>query len=323
MAAVYLVTGAAGHLGNTIVAALLRLGEQVRALIMPNQNIPPTLRGAKIYTGNICDKATLAPFFQTQPGDTASVIHCAGIVSIASKFQRIVYDVNVNGTRNILACCKEYAVHKLVHVSSVHAIPELPHGQTMEEIDHFDPDKVVGQYAKTKAEATQLVLDAAQKGLNASVVHPSGICGPNDYGRGHMTQLFKDYYRGALLAAVKGGYDFCDVRDVAQGILACAEHGRAGQCYILSGGFYAVPQLLQYFQEVTGKKPVKTELPIWFAKLTAPLSEAYYRLLKQPPLYTPYSLYTLTSNASFSNETAMRELGYSVRPMRETVLDMM
>lgn len=323
MATVYLVTGAAGHLGNTIVEALLRLGHRVRALLFPGQSAPPSLAGAQIHEGNICDKTSLAPFFRTEPGELARVIHCAGIVSIASKFQKLVHDVNVEGTRNILACCKEYAVSKLVYVSSVHAIPELPQGQVMTEIGHFDPNKVVGLYAKTKAEATQLVLDAAEDGLDASVVHPSGICGPNDYGRGHITQLFKDYYRGALTAAVNGGYDFCDVRDVARGILSCAERGRPGQCYILSGGFYTVAQLLECFHEVSGKKPVRTTLPLWFAKLTAPLSEAYYKLLRQPPLYTPYSLYTLNSNANFSNEKAQRELGYSVRPIRDTVNDMM
>lgn len=323
METIYLVTGAAGHLGNTVVEALLGLGRRVRALVFPGQRPRPSMAGAEIMEGDICDRASLVPFFRTEPGVAARLIHCAGIVSIASRFQRRVYDVNVGGVKNILACCKEYAVSKLVHVSSVHAIPELPKGETMVEVERFDPDKVTGLYAKTKAAATQLVLDAAAEGLDASVVHPSGICGPNDYGRGHITQLFKDYYRGSLTAAVNGGYDFCDVRDVARGILACVEKGRPGQCYILSGGYYTIPDMLEYFRLVTGKKAVKTILPMWFAKLTAPLSEVYYKLLKQPPLYTAYSLYTLSSNASFSNEKARRELGYTVRPMLETVTDMM
>ena len=60
---------------------------------------------------------------------------------------------------------------------------------------------------------------------------------------------------------------------------------------------------------------------MWLARLTAPLSEMYYSILKRPPLYTKYSLYTLTSNANFSNEKAKRELGYKTRDIRETVRD--
>lgn len=320
--ALYLVTGAAGHLGNTVVGSLLALNQQVRALILPSERPRPSMQGAEIVEGDVCLRDSLAPFFKPVPGLPTKLIHCAGVISIGSRFQKRLFDVNVEGTRNILACCKDFAVSKLVHVSSVHAIPEQPAGQIISEIDHFDPDQVVGYYAKSKAQASQLVLDAAKEGLDASIVHPSGICGPNDYGRGHISQLFKDYCNGALAAIVKGGYDFCDVRDVAQGILACAEKGRPGQCYILSGDYYTIPQMVEYFHIASGGKAIKAILPMWMAKMTAPLSELYYKLRKQPPLYTPYSLYTLTSNANFSHAKAQRELGYSVRPMLDTVRDM-
>ena len=320
--ALYLVTGAAGHLGNTVVGSLLALNQQVRALILPGERPRPSMQGAEIVEGDVCLRDSLAPFFKPVPGLPTKLIHCAGVISIDSRFQKRLFDVNVEGTRNILACCKDFAVSKLVHVSSVHAIPEQPAGQIISEIDHFDPDQVVGYYAKSKAQASQLVLDAAKEGLDASIVHPSGICGPNDYGRGHISQLFKDYCNGALAAIVKGGYDFCDVRDVAQGILACAEKGRPGQCYILSGDYYTIPQMVEYFHIASGGKAIKAILPMWLAKMTAPLSELYYKLRKQPPLYTPYSLYTLTSNANFSHAKAQRELGYSVRPMLDTVRDM-
>lgn len=323
MKTLYLVTGAAGHLGNTVVRRLLERKENIRTLVLPHESNLAVLNGTEIFEGDIRDAASLIPFFHTDMDTEIKVIHCAGVVTIASKFQQNVYDVNVTGTKNVVERCMLHPRTRLIHISSVHAIPELPAGHTMTEICCFDPDKVTGLYAKTKAEATQYVLNACRNGLNASVVHPSGICGPFDYGRGHITQLFKDYCRGTLTAGVNGAYDFCDVRDVADGILSCMERGKQGECYILSGNFCTIPDLLELFHEITGKKRVKTILPMWFAKLTAPLSEIYYKILKQPPLYTAYSLYTLTSNARFSNEKAKKELGYSVRPMRETIADMM
>lgn len=73
--------------------------------------------------------------------------------------------------------------------------------------------------------------------------------------------------------------------------------------------------------EVRDTKKIKSIIPMWLAKLTAPLSEIYYTILKQPPLYTKYSLYTLNSNSNFSNEKARSELGYKNRELKETIKD--
>ena len=50
-------------------------------------------------------------------------------------------DVNVNGTKNIVELCLRHDVKKLVHTSSVHAIPEKSHGETITEVSEFDPDR--------------------------------------------------------------------------------------------------------------------------------------------------------------------------------------
>jgi len=72
---------------------------------------------------------------------------------------------------------------------------------------------------------------------------------------------------------------------------------------------------------VTGKRKIKSYLPLWFVNVTAPLAELYYKMLKQPPLFTSYSLYTLNSNALFSHQKATTELGYTTRSMKETLND--
>ena len=321
MEELYLVTGAAGHLGNTIVRKLLAAHKEVRAFIIPGDHMPLTSDLLTVIEGNVCDKKSLKPFFANRGNKKTYVIHCAGIVSIASKYQQKVYDVNVNGTKNVLDLCLAEKVDKVVHVSSVHAIAELPAGQTIKETSTFDPDKVVGLYAKTKAEASAYALSLADKGLDISIVHPSGIIGPYDYGHGHLQQLIIDYMNHGLTAIVKGGYDFVDVRDVADGIIACCQKGRKGECYLLTNQYYSVFEIMKLLHEITGRKEIKTVLPMWFAKMSAPLAEIYYKIKKQPPLYTSYSLYTLTSNALFSHEKATKELNYQPRPLQETLQD--
>ena len=111
------------------------------------------------------------------------------------------------------------------------------------------------------------------------------------------------------------------MRDVAAGILSAAERGRTGECYILSNRYLEIKELLDTISEVRGTKKIKVVLPMWLAKVTAPLSEAYYAILKSPPLYTRYSLYTISHHVEFTNEKAKKELGFSNRSIRETVAD--
>ncbi len=322
MKELYLVTGAKGHLGNTIVKKLISEGKKVRALILPTDTIDVGFdSNVEIIEGDVTNIKSLEDFFSGTDDYDTYVIHCAGIVSIATKFNETVYNVNVNGTKNIVDLCIKHNINKLVHVSSVHAIRELPKGETITEVDTFDPNLVTGLYAKTKSEATQYVLDATKKGLDACVIHPSGIVGPNDYGKGHLTQLVIDFYQNRLTAYVDGGYDFVDVRDVADGIISAIENGKSGECYILSNKYYEIKEILDMIAKISDKKEVKTKLPIWFAKLSAPLAELYYKILKQTPLYTSYSLYTLESNSKFSHEKADKYLEYHTRNMETSVED--
>ncbi len=321
---IYLVTGAAGHLGNTVIQNLLKEGARVRALVLPRElEAARRVLGSEpeLVPGDVRDENSLEAFFDNPQGAQLCIIHCAGVISITSAFDPLVYEVNVTGTRNIVNICKKHKVSKLVYVSSVHAIPELPHGKVISEVKHFDPQEVTGLYAKTKAEATQLVLNAALEGLNACVVHPAGIMGPYDFGNGHGTQIVLDYLEGRLTACVRGGYDFVDVRDVADGILACCKKGRRGECYILSNRYYPVKQILDSLHGITGKRKIRAMLPLWLVRLVAPIAEVYYKVKKQTPLFTRYSIYTLQTNSLFSHDKATHELGYNPRPIEQTLID--
>lgn len=323
MDTIYLVTGATGHLGNTIIRMLLEQKQRVRALVLPSDNTK-AIEGlpVEVFAGNVCDKRSMESFFSVPSPSDIIVIHTAGIVSISSRINPLIYQVNVQGTKNVTDLCIERHVRRLIYISSVHVIPENKHGETVSETNHFAPEDVIGAYAKTKAEATQYVLDQVRDhDLDAVILQPSGIVGPQDYGNAHMTQMVKDYVSGKLTASVRGGYDFVDVRDVAQGVLSAVEHGHKGQCYILSNRYVTVKQLLDMLHQISGQRKIRTVLPLWFAKMTAPLAEVYYRLRKMPPLFTAYSLYTLVSNSKMSHTLADKELKYTTRDIYRTLSD--
>lgn len=323
MKEIYIITGANGFLGNNIVRALEQRPDcQVRALVSSIHRAD-ALSGlnCEIFEGDVTKPETLKDIFTVPTEAKVYVIHCAAVVYIKSKPNPAVHEVNVLGTKYVAEKTLEIG-GKLAYVNSVHAIPELPKGETMQEVTEFDPAKVEGIYAKSKAEAARDVLEMVKtRGLDACIVQPSGIIGPYDFKTSHLTQLIIDTATGRLKAGVRGGYDFVDVRDVVAGILSACEHGKAGECYILSGHYISVAELLKMIAQATGRKPIKTFLPLRLAKFTAPLSEIYYSLKKQPPLYTKYSLYTLESNANFSHAKASRELGYTTRSPQSTIDD--
>ena len=314
----YIVTGASGHLGNVLVRKLLKRGEQVTGLLLPGEK-PPACGMRTVY-GNVCEKESLRPLFLS--GTEAVVIHCAGCVSISSYDGLRLWNTNVLGTRNLVELAEEYNVAKFIYVSSVHALPEREKGQQITEIQDFDDTLVVGDYAKTKALATRCVLQEAASGFPACTVHPSGLIGPYDPGAGQMTRLLKLFLKGLLPAAVAGGYDFADVRDVADGILSCCERGEPGESYILSGHYYSIREFLDLAAQTAHRPSVPFCLPGNVAAAFANVSERISHSLGKSTIFTPYSVYTLSSNSNFSHQKASDCLGYHTRSREETVRDM-
>lgn len=318
---IYIITGANGFLGNNIIRKLEQeKNSEIRAFVLKGESIKSLENlKCKIYYGDVTKKESLASVFENTEGKEVFVIHCAGIVYIKSKYNPLVYNVNVNGTKNIIDKVLNINA-KLVYISSVHAIPEC-NGVITETVD-FDPNRVEGLYAKTKAEAAKYVMDAVKtKKLNACIIHPSGIIGPNDYGNSHLTELVKEVASGKLFACVKGGYDFVDVRDVADGVINACNKNTKGECYILSNKYITIKELSDIICDCVKRKKINIVLPIWIAKIFASFFEIYYNLKKQTPLFTKYSLYTLSSNANFSNEKAKKELNFKNRDMIDTIKD--
>ena len=323
MKKVYIITGASGFLGNNIIRRLKQDNDnEIRAFVLNGESIKSLENlKCKIYYGDVTKKESLSSIFENTYGKQVFVIHCAAIVYIKSKYNTFVYNVNVNGTKNIVDKVLEINA-KLIYISSVHAIPEKPKNELITETTNFNPDHVRGLYAKTKAEAAAYVMYAVKnKNLNACIIHPSGIIGPNDFGNSHLTELVKEVSNGKLFACVRGGYNFVDVRDVADGVISACKNGTKGECYILSNKYITIKELTDLICGLQGRKKIKIVLPISFAKIIAPVFEIYYNLKKQTPLFTKYSLYTLSSNSNFSNEKAKKELNFKNRSMKDTIKD--
>ena len=232
-------------------------------------------------------------------------------------------DVNVGGTQNIIDLCLSHPeCKKLVYCSSTGAIPEEPKGKAIKEVKRFDENKVLGCYSQSKALATQAVLDAVKyRGLNACVVHPSGIMGPEDFAVGETTGTLIKIINGEMPAGIDGSFNLCDVRDLANGTIAAIDKGRKGECYILGNEPVSFKDFSKMVSDEAGCSPVKMFLPIWAANLMGRIMEKRAKRRGEKPLMTTFSVYNLARNNTFDSSKAKKELGYHTRSYRETIHD--
>lgn len=313
----WLVTGATGHVGNVLVRKLLERGEKVRAMILPGE-CRESISGLEVESieGDVLD---LDSVFQSMRG-VRGVFHLAGVISIMPGKNPFVRKVNVEGTKNVLRAAMENGIGKLVYTSSIHAIRRVEEG-TIDESVPYDMNNPYGAYDRSKAEATLEVLNAGKSGLEAVVACPTGVIGPFDFRRSMMGSLIHDAATAKPTLYVDGAYDFVDVRDVAEGLVAAAENGRRGESYILSGQKISVRYLLETVREITGRNFFQMKIPFDLARFAALFTPMYYHMANATPRFTPYSLEVLQSNSNISHAKATRELGYSPRSLYESLKD--
>jgi dihydroflavonol-4-reductase len=313
-----LVTGATGHIGNVLVRKLLDQREKVRALILTGEDITPLkdLDVEQVH-GDVLDPVSLKSAMR----GVETVYHLAGIISILPGKNPFVWQVNVEGTRNVLEAARHARVRRLIYTSSIHAIKRAPHGVMMDETLGFDQDNAYGEYDRSKAAASLEVQKAAAAGLHAVIVCPTGVIGPYDFRGSEMGEVIRSASEARTMFFVEGAYDFVDVRDVVDGLIAAGKRGRRGESYILSGQKLSVRYMLATVREVTGKAFASIKIPFSLAEWAARYTPWYYKRTKIKPRFTPYSLEVLQSNANISCKKAQRELGYKPRPLYVTITD--
>ena len=313
----WLVTGGTGHIGNVLIRTLLERGEKVRALILPGESRDPIVGlKAEMVEGDVLNMDSL---FESMRG-IKGIFHLAGVISIMPGPNPFVRRVNVEGTRNILSAARKSGIQRLIYTSSIHAIQRVEEGVIDERLP-YDIGNPYGAYDRSKAEATLDVLNATDAGMDAVVACPTGVIGPYDFRGSMMGSVIHDAAAAKPTLYVDGAYDFVDVRDVADGLIAAAEKGTRGESYILSGKKISVRYLLETVREITGRGFFQMRIPFDFAKLAALITPLYYKLAHATPRFTPYALEVLRSNSNISHAKATRELGYRPRPLYESIHD--
>jgi dihydroflavonol-4-reductase len=122
-------------------------------------------------------------------------------------------------------------------------------------------------------------------------------------------------------ASVNSGFDWVDVRDVAEGAVAAERLAAPGSHYILGGQWVSVRDMALLVEEISGVRPPWFNCPMWLALPAARVFSAFTRHSGQPQVFTDVSLMALRSSRHISHERATRELGYHPRRLRDSIVD--
>lgn len=304
-----LVTGATGFLGGHLLDLLHERSVPVRALVRSARDVDGLARpDVEVVRGNVLDPRSL----RAAAAGCERVFHLAGLVSHRGRDRARLEAVNVDGVRNLLAAVEPSA--RVVHVSSVAAIgpaagPTVP----ADESQDFPPFARRYVYAATKRAGEQLALVAAASGTDVVVANPGFLLGPGDVHRVSTWHVGR-YLAGTLRFTTPGGLSNVDARDVAVGLVALAEHGRRGERYILTSreGNVSHREFFHRLAEATGVRRRMVSLPRAAAVLASTVA-------RRP--VAPDEVRAAANWWFYDPGKAERELGFTTRPLEETLLD--
>jgi dihydroflavonol-4-reductase len=297
------VTGGAGFVGANVVRDLLAHGWHVRALVRTPD--PLALRGLDVeqHAGDL-----FAPDLEKMMGGCDAVFHVAALYSLWRRDREALYRTNVEGTRTILRAARAAGVGRVVYTSSVAAIGVRAAGPA-DETYQSPPEKLVGEYKKSKYYAEQVAREAAAGGQDVVIVNPSTPVGPWDVKPTPTGEIILRFARGGMPAYTETGLNLIDVRDVAAGHRLAYERGRSGERYILGNQDLRLEEIFAALSPVTGRPVPKVKVPYVVPLAYAAIGEFVLGPLGRTPDVSVESVRMSRGQMFYDAGKAVRELG--------------
>lgn len=329
-----LVTGGAGFLGRHLVRGLLDRGDRVRVLDV--REPPRPEEGVRFLRGSVTDGEVVA----RAVGGVDRVFHLAARTDLWARDPGEYERVNRVGARTVFRAAADAGVERVIHTSTEAVLREFRGGAAgsggdaqgggdgggtgpSPDLRHVpDPREMPGPYCRSKALGEREAREAHRRGLPVVVVNPTVPVGPGDPGDTPPGRMLLDFLNGEVPAFTEGWLDLVDVRDLARGEIAAAERGAPGRRYVLGGHRVRISRLLALLEELTGLSMPRVRIPYPVALGAGYLSELVAdHVTRRRPRATVAGVRLTRARPRHDPESSRRDLGLSVRPLRETLRD--
>lgn len=303
----FLITGATGFIGPHLIKRLISEGHTCKCLVrqgsekkIPDRNV------VKIIFGDITKPDTLVGIAD----DADCLLHLAtlGHMNNFTVTEKMFYDINVQGTINIMTEALRAGVKHIVHCSSVAAMGicnEIPSTEKTRCNPHHP-------YGRSKLQAETAVLEMVKENnLPASIIRFSMVYGPGD--PRDILKLTRMAKKGLFpkVGSRPKLTPLIHVQDAIVGLLLACEKGAPGEIYLItnrqSEPFDSIREIIQ---EALGLKKRALYVPEWAALALASLIEKAFALIGKTPPVLRKNIESTLSDRIFSAEKAIRELGF-------------
>ncbi len=248
-----LVTGATGFLGSTLVPLLRAAGHEVRALTRSGAPIAEV----EIVKGDVRDPDAVRRALSGVEG----LYHLAGLVSRDPADARKMYELHVDGTRNLMAAAARAKLQRIVLASSSGTIGVSRVRRVATEDDDY-PIEAVGRwpYYLSKIYEEKIAVELARHGLPVVILNPSLLLGPGDARMSSTQDIFR-FLMGRIPVLPRGGISFVDVRDAAQAFLAALTRGNVGERHLLGAANWEFSEFFARLGRIAHRPPPLLRMP--------------------------------------------------------------
>ena len=314
-----LITGSSGHVGSNLIRELSKQDYKIRCIDFDGDYRAYEGFDVEVIKGDITNKDSLHSVFK----NVDIVFHTAALINLDRRYEKQIRQVNVEGTRNVCEAAVKAGVKKLIHFSSVDAFYRFPIEEPLFESRSLIDDPNAVPYDLSKADGQKIVLEFCEKDLDASIIHPTSIVGPNDFKPGLPMQEMVNLANGKRKLLPNWGYNFVDVRDLCITAISAVKLGRTGQNYIVGGEYHLYSYIAELMKQQLGRTVLLATIPDFVSYLGLPYEYIKSLITRKPRVLTIDTLHTgKTGNKVVPSTLAREELGHNPRPLEETIYDM-
>ena len=301
-----LVTGANGFTGSRLARYLAQRDILVRAMYWPDDG-EPDLDDERIQLvpGDLRDKDSLRAALE----GIEVVYNVAALYRPTNVSNQMYWDVNVEGTRNIVELAAEAGVKRFVHCSTIGVHGTIDAPPATEEAP-LQPDDY---YQFTKLKGEELCREIGQEtGLPIAIVRPAAIYGHEER---RFFMLAKLIQKGRFIMFGRGRvlYHFIHIDDLCDAFVLCAEQDAAvGETFIIADDHaITLNQINEIIADELGVSPPRIRLPLFVLIVASTLCEFACKPFKlSPPLHRRRASWFI-ADRSFDISKARKELGYT------------
>jgi dihydroflavonol-4-reductase len=313
-----LVTGISGLLGGNIARILQQEGHEIKGLIRKTSSLM-ALQGVefeKCY-GSIQDYDAL----QKAMAGCEAVIHAAADTHHYTTAYLPSFQINLEGTVNVINAVKHHNVGRLIYISTVNIFGNGSIDKPGDEESPFTYQKNNSCYIQSKYQAhLRMKKEVGENGLPAIALCPSFMLGAYD-SKPSSGQIILYALKNRINFAPPGGKNFVHVRDVANAAVNALKKGRIGESYIVGGENLSYNEFFDMVQEVSGYPIYQVNVPSWALVGAGAVGEHMQKIFKTNWQLTSSNTSLLCTMHYYSSAKAVRELDFPQTPVKNAIKD--